>query len=195
MKNLKYITSALIVCSIIVFLAPPISAAQTTPTKTASPKTKAAPTAAAPTPAPAAAQPTNMTPSPQYGRNITLLEAKEVVAAAEAEAKRNNWSMVITIVEPNGAMVLMEKMDGAQYGSIDVAHKKAVTAANFRRPTSLFQEAVKTGNLNSIFTGAMALEGGELILKNGAIIGAIGVSGGSAPQDGVVAKAGAAAVP
>ncbi len=151
--------------------------------------------APAPSPAPPIAQALTPTPLPQYGRTITLSEAKIVAAAAEAEARKNNWSLVITIVEPNGAIVLSQKMDGAQYGSIDVANKKAITAAHFRRPTSLFQEAVKTGNLNSVFSGAMAIEGGEPIIKNGAIIGAIGVSGATAAQDGIAAKAGAAAVP
>jgi glc operon protein GlcG len=139
---------------------------------------------AAPPPAPAV--------HPAYSaRVITLAEAKSVVAAAEAEARKNGWSMVITVVESNGALVLCEKMDGAQYGSIEVAQKKAQTAVNFRRPTSYFQDAVKAGTLNAIFTGAMALEGGELLLVDGKIVGAIGVSGGSAPQDGVVARAAA----
>lgn len=130
---------------------------------------------------------------PTYAaRVITLAEAKSVAAAAEAEARKNGWSMVITVVESNGAVVLSEKMDGAQYGSIDVALNKAKTAANFRRPTSEFQNAVKAGTLNAIFTGATAIEGGELLLVDGRIVGALGVSGGSAPQDSVVARAAAA---
>ncbi|MCK5911747.1 MAG: heme-binding protein [Caulobacter sp.] len=132
-------------------------------------------------------------PHPAYsGRVITLAEAKSVVAAAEAEARKNGWSMVIAVVESNGAVVLSEKMDGAQYGSGEVALKKAHTAANFRRPTSEFQNAVKAGTLNAVFTGAMAIEGGELLLVDGKIVGAIGVSGGSAPEDGIVARAAAA---
>lgn len=170
--------------------------AQTAPApKATAPKAAAPKVNPAPTPPPPMAQAIAATPLPQYGRTITLSEAKIVAAAAEAEARKNNWSLVITIVEPNGAIVLSEKMDGAQYGSIDVASKKAITAAHFRRSTTLFQEAVKTGNLNSIFSGAMAIEGGEPIIKNGAIIGAIGVSGATAAQDGIAARAGAAAVP
>lgn len=142
--------------------------------------------ALAQTTAPAAAHPV------YAARVISLAEAKSVVAAAEAEARKNGWSMVITVVESNGAVVLSEKMDGAQYGSIDVALKKAQTAANFRRPTSYFQDAVKAGTLNAIFTGAMAIEGGELLLVDGKIVGALGVSGGSAPQDGIIARAAAA---
>ena len=105
---------------------------------------------------------------PTYAaRVITLAEAKSVVAAAEAEARKNGWSMVITVVESNGAVVLSEKMDGAQYGSIDGALKKAQTATNFRRPTSYFQDAVKAGTLNAIFTGALAIEGAGAWLPGG----------------------------
>lgn len=148
--------------------------------------------ASAPARAQTTAPPAPATNPAYSARVITLAEAKSVVAAAEAESRKNGWAMVITVVESNGAVVLSQKMDGAQYGSIEVALKKAQTAANFRRPTSYFQEAVKSGTLNAIFTGAMALEGGELLLVDGKIVGAIGVSGGSAAQDGVVARAAAA---
>ena len=143
---------------------------------------------AAPVPVPAAP------PAPPYGRSVTLAEAKTAVAAAEAEARKQGWSMVIVVVEPNGALVMSEKMDGSQYGSNDVARRKAETSANFRRPTSYFQEAVKGGTLNAIFSGAMAIEGGELLMIDGKIAGAIGASGGSGAQDGSVARAGAAAL-
>jgi uncharacterized protein GlcG (DUF336 family) len=134
-------------------------------------------------------------PVPAYSsRVITLAEAKTVVATAAAEARKNGWTMTFVVVESNGQPVLLEKMDGTQYGSTDVAMKKAQTAANFRRPTSVFQDAVKSGTLNAIFTGAMALEGGELLLADGKIVGAIGVSGGTSVQDGVVARAGQAAL-
>ncbi|ESQ76270.1 heme-binding protein [Asticcacaulis sp. AC402] len=146
---------------------------------------------------PAAAQ--TQTPAapvtyPPYGRIITLAEAKIAVAAAEAEARKNGWNVVVIVVEPTGALVAAEKMDGTQYGSIDVATGKAETAARFRRPTLAFQQAVRDGNLNSIFTGAMALEGGELLIIDGQVVGAIGVSGATAAQDGQIARAGAAAV-
>jgi uncharacterized protein GlcG (DUF336 family) len=133
-------------------------------------------------------------PAPPYGRSVTLAEAKIAVAAAEAEARKQGWSMVVVVVEPNGALVMSEKMDGAQYGSNDVARRKAETSASFRRPTSYFQEAVKGGTLNAIFTGALAIEGGELLIVDGKIAGAIGASGGSGAQDGLIARAGAAAL-
>jgi glc operon protein GlcG len=131
---------------------------------------------------------------PPYGRSVTLAEARVAVAAAQAEAVKNGWLMVITVVEPNGALVLSEKMDGAQYGSNDVARRKAETSASFRRPTVYFQDAVKGGTLNAIFTGALAIEGGELLIVDNRVVGAIGASGGSGAQDGVVARAGAAAL-
>ena len=143
---------------------------------------------AAPVPVPAAP------PAPPYGRSVTLAEAKTAVAAAEAEARKQGWFMVIVVVEPNGALVMSEKMDGAQYGSNDVARRKAETSASFRRPTSYFQDAVKGGTLNAIFTGALAIEGGELLIVDGKIVGAIGASGGSGAQDGSIARAGAAAL-
>ncbi|MBP2158449.1 MULTISPECIES: heme-binding protein [Asticcacaulis] len=131
---------------------------------------------------------------PPYGRTVTLAEARTAAAAAEAEALRNGWNMVITVVEPNGAMVLSQKMDGTQYGSNDVARRKAETAASFKRPTSYFQEAVKAGTLNSIFSGALAIEGGELLIVDNTVVGAIGVSGGTGAQDGQVARVAAAAI-
>ncbi|EGF90672.1 hypothetical protein ABI_37030 [Asticcacaulis biprosthecium C19] len=147
--------------------------------------------------APALAQTQTPAPTvtyPGYGRVINLAEAKTALAAAEAEARKNGWNVVVIVVEPTGALVAAEKMDGTQYGSIDVATGKAETAARFRRPTAAFQQAVKDGNLNSIFTGAMALEGGELLIIDGQVVGAIGVSGATAAQDGQVARAAAAAV-
>jgi uncharacterized protein GlcG (DUF336 family) len=144
--------------------------------------------------APAPAAPAAPPPAPPYGQPVTLAQAKIAAAAAEAEARKQGWSMVIVVVEPSGALVFSEKMDGAQYGSNDVARRKAETSASFRRPTSYFQEAVKGGTLNAIFTGALAIDGGELLIVDGKIAGAIGVSGGSGAQDGAVARVAAAAL-
>ena len=67
------------------------------------------------TPAPAPA------PPPEYGPAITLEQAKKVMAGAEAEAKKNKWAVVITIVDAGGQLVMMQRLDGAQWGSVDVA--------------------------------------------------------------------------
>jgi glc operon protein GlcG len=101
--------------------------------------------------------------------------------------------MVITVLDSGGNVVLMERMDGAQLGSIEVARDKAWSAVAFRRPTKVFEDLVGQGgpNLRLLkLSGASPIEGGIPIVVDGKIIGAVGVSGGSAPQDGQVAKAG-----
>ena len=144
----------------------------------------------APPPAPPAAPVVR----PPYGPTITLAQAKAAVTAAEAEARANGWTVVITIVEPNGAVVMSEKMDGTQYGSIEVSKGKATTAALFRRPSKEFAAGMATGNASALGLGVVPIEGGELILVDGKVIGAIGVSGATSAQDGQMARAGAAAV-
>lgn len=129
-----------------------------------------------------------------YGRNVTLKEAKAVAAAAEAEALNAGVAVSITVVEPNGQPVLVWKMDGASYSAPEVSRRKAETATAYRRPTKAFQDAVKGGNLNAISNGALAIEGGELLMVEGRIVGAVGVAGATPEQDGVLARAGAAAV-
>jgi glc operon protein GlcG len=134
-------------------------------------------------------------PTPPYGMPITLDQAKHVAAAAEAEARKNNWAMAIAIAEPSGALVYFLKMDNTQYGSIKIAPAKAETAALFRRPTKMFTDALQDGHLFFLtFEGLSAAPGGLPIIADGKLIGAIGVSGGAGHQDDVVAKAGADAI-
>ncbi|MFN3657712.1 MAG: GlcG/HbpS family heme-binding protein [Pseudolabrys sp.] len=140
--------------------------------------------------APAAAPP----PMPGVGAPLTLEQAKKIVAAAEAEAKKNNWAMVIAIVEPNGQLVYLQKADGTQYGSINVAIDKAVSSALFRRPTTAFEAGLKAGNTYLLtLRGANATPGGQPIVMGGKVVGGIGVSGATGAQDDQVAKAGLAA--
>ncbi|WP_269716717.1 GlcG/HbpS family heme-binding protein [Caulobacter sp. NIBR2454] len=129
-----------------------------------------------------------------YGAPISLTDARKVAAAAQAEAAANGWLVVTTIVEPNGQVVLSEKMDGTAYSALDVAGRKAVTSAHFKRPTLAFYDAVKGGTLNAIFAQAVAIEGGEPIVMGGKIVGALGVSGATPAQDGQIARAGVKAV-
>ncbi|MEA2936757.1 MAG: glc operon protein GlcG [Alphaproteobacteria bacterium] len=140
---------------------------------------------------PAAAPP----PPLPHGAPITLDQAKRIAAAAEAEARRNGWAMAVAVVEPSGALVYFQKMDDTQYGSIKIAQAKAMTAAQFRRPTKLFTEALEAGHLFFLtFEGLSGAPGGLPIVAQGKLIGAVGVSGGSGHQDDVVAKAGADAI-
>jgi glc operon protein GlcG len=135
-------------------------------------------------------------PNP-YGAAISLENAKKVAAPATAEAAKNNWSMAVAIVDPSGNLVYYEKMDNTQIGSANVAIDKARSAALFKRPTKTYQDALAAGGDGMRILrlqGAVPIEGGIPILVDGKIAGAIGVSGGTAPQDGQCAKAGADAI-
>jgi uncharacterized protein GlcG (DUF336 family) len=128
-------------------------------------------------------------------KGLTLAAAKKAMAAAEQTANQNNWAVVIAIVDEGGHLVQLSRIDNTQYGSIDVAIRKAQTAAAFKRPTKVFEEAIAGGRMALLgLEGALPLEGGVPITVDGKVIGAIGVSGVTAQQDGVVAKAGADAV-
>jgi uncharacterized protein GlcG (DUF336 family) len=129
-----------------------------------------------------------------YGPAITLEQAKDVMAGAEAEAARNNGPVVIAIVDPGGNLVMLQRLDNAQFGSLEVARQKAWSAAAFRRPTKVFQDAIAGGGANLRLLrleGASPLEGGIPIAVDGQIIGAIGVSGVTSEQDAQIAQAGA----
>jgi uncharacterized protein GlcG (DUF336 family) len=132
-------------------------------------------------------------PPPPYGAPITLDQAKKVLAGAEAEARKNSWNVVISIVDTGGQLVAMQRLDNTQFGSIDVARDKAYSAVAFRRPTKAFQDAVAQGgeNLRILKIGAASpLEGGIPIVLDGKIIGAVGVSGVTSQQDAQIARAG-----
>lgn len=136
-------------------------------------------------------------PAPSYGPNIGLEAAQKVLAAATAEAKKNAWNVVITIVDNGGHPVLLQRLDDTQVGSVEVALQKAKSAAGFRRSTKVFQDAVAGGGAGLrilSLPGAMPVEGGLPIVVGGKIVGAIGVSGVTSEQDGVIAAAGVAAV-
>jgi glc operon protein GlcG len=144
----------------------------------------------------AAQQPTPPTPPPTtpYGSPIGLEAAKKVMATAEAEAAKNNWTMAIVILDSTGHIVMLHKLDNTQYGSIRVAEDKAHTALDFRRPSKTFEDLVAQGGIGLRtlgLRGATPLEGGVPIVADGKIIGAVGVSGGTSQQDGQVAKAAA----
>jgi len=126
------------------------------------------------------------------GTPITLDHAKQVASAAVAEAKKRNWKMAVTIVEPTGDLVYFEKLDGTQYASVVISQGKARASAMFRRQTKVFQDLINGGQPYLLsLPGVVASEGGIPLVENGKLIGAIGVSGGTSAQDGVVAKVGA----
>jgi glc operon protein GlcG len=135
-------------------------------------------------------------PNP-YGPPINLEAAKKAAASAIAEARKNNWSMAVAILDIGGDLVYFEKMDGTQTGSVRVAIGKARSAALYKRPTKAWQDVVTGGGAGLRILGlegAVPIEGGLPLLMEDKIVGAIGVSGGTAAQDGQVATAGAQAV-
>ena len=143
---------------------------------------------------PAGAQQPPPPPTTPYGPPIGLEAAKKAMAAAEAEAVKNNWPMAIVILDSTGHIVMLHRLDNTQYGSIRVAQDKAQTALDFRRPSKVFEDLVAQGGIGMRtlgLRGATPLEGGVPIIADSKIIGAVGVSGATAQQDGQVAKIGA----
>lgn len=133
-----------------------------------------------------------------YSNRFNLADARRVVDAAEEEATRYGWPMVIAVVDSGGHLVLQQRLDGAQLGSIDVARQKAETAVLFRRPTRVFEDALAQGGLHLRLLGMnnlVPLDGGIPLIRDGAVVGAIGVSGMRSDQDAQVAQAGADALP
>ena len=129
-------------------------------------------------------------------RALTLEIAKQMSAAAEAFAVRNNWNVVIAIVDDGGRLMHLVRRDGTQYASIEVAQDKARTAIAFRRPTKAFEDAIAGGRTAILgLNGATPVEGGLPIVVDGEMLGAIGVSGVQSNQDAQVAQAGLDALP
>ena len=124
---------------------------------------------------------------------ITLSAAKTMVAAAQAEARKNNWNVTVAVVDAAGELIALERMDGAALTTVAVATGKARTAARFRRETRLLDSAVTAGRIQTLaFEGVVPIEGGVPVLHNGVVIGAVGVSGATSVQDAQMAKAGIA---
>jgi glc operon protein GlcG len=131
-----------------------------------------------------------------YGPPISLDRAQAVINAAVAEAKKRNWKMNVAVADSGGNLVAFQRMDGAMLASIQIAEHKAKAGATFRRPTKVFEDGINLMHLNYLlaFDGVIASRGGIPLIDRGAIIGAIGCSGGTDSQDEVVAEAGAALV-
>jgi uncharacterized protein GlcG (DUF336 family) len=133
----------------------------------------------------------NLVVTGSYGPAVTLEQAKKIAVGATAEASKNNWRVVIAIVDTHGFLKYYEMMDDTQTASATVAIDKARTAAMFRRPTKMFEDAVAGGRNALLGMGGMTpIEGGLPIVANGKVIGAVGVSGLTSPQDAQVAQAG-----
>jgi glc operon protein GlcG len=125
-------------------------------------------------------------------RTLTLEAARVALAASEAEAVKNGWRVVIAVVDDGGHPILLARLDGAQWSSISTAVEKARAASAWKRPTRLLEESVNNGRTAflSINQGMALLQGGVPIEIEGAVLGAVGVSGVKASDDEIVALAG-----
>jgi uncharacterized protein GlcG (DUF336 family) len=152
-----------------------------------------APAAAPPAPAPAGGTPDAIPFDIPYGQSIGLEKAKQVMAAAEAEAKKRNWKMNIAVVDTNGEPVMFERMEGAQIASGTVAIGKARTSARFRRESRAFYNVMEAGHsyVGTLDPTLVASPGGFPLVENGKLIGAVGCSGGTGDQDAATCKVGA----
>jgi glc operon protein GlcG len=126
---------------------------------------------------------------------LSLDDAKRVAAAARVEAEKNGWAVVIAVVDDGGHLMYLERLDGCQKASSRIAEKKARTAILFKRPSKAIEDVVMEGRSVMMgLPGAVPLEGGVPLVKDGGFLGAIGVSGVQSFQDGVIARAGVAAL-
>lgn len=124
-------------------------------------------------------------------KTLSLAAAKKMAVAAEAEATKNNWSMVISILDDGGNLLLLERMDGTQLGSIEVSQGKARTALQFKRPSKAFQDLIDKDQQHLITLGHITgVQGGLPIMAEGKVVGSIGASGGTSAQDEQCAQAG-----
>jgi uncharacterized protein GlcG (DUF336 family) len=124
-----------------------------------------------------------------YSNALNLETARKCIAAAEAEAKKNNWNMAISVVDDGGHLMAFARMDNTQIASVRISIAKARTANNFRRPTKVWEDRAATNVSVLGLPGVITSEGGLPLVLDGKIIGAVGASGGTSPQDGVTSKA------
>lgn len=120
---------------------------------------------------------------------ITLEGAKRMMAAAEAEATKNNWNVAIAILDAGGHLLIFQRLDGTQAGSVKIALGKATTALNFRRPTKMIEDLAATRPAFLALDGITPLQGGLPVIIDDQVIGAVGVSGVKSNEDEQVAQA------
>jgi glc operon protein GlcG len=126
---------------------------------------------------------------------LTLEDAKRVAEAAQAEAARNDWNVAIAVVDDGGHLMYLQRSHQTQFGSVETAIAKAHAAAAFHRPTKASEDAVLSGRLIHLaLPGVIPAEGGVPLLRDGVVIGGLGISGVRAFQDGQIAAAGVLAL-
>lgn len=127
---------------------------------------------------------------------LTLDDVKKIAAAAEAEAKANNWAVVIAIVDDGGHLMWLQRLDGVAPVSAHIAPAKAATAALGKRESKIYEDLINNGRYSFLSTPLIEgmLEGGVPIFVDGHCVGAVGVSGVKSQEDAQIAKAGIAAL-
>jgi len=123
-------------------------------------------------------------------KQLTLDDVKRIAQGAEAEALKNNWAVSIAISDAGGHLLWLQRLDGAPTMSAMVAPDKARTSALSGKPSKVFEDMVNNGRTAGLAMPISTLEGGEPILIDGALIGAVGVSGVKASEDAQIAQAG-----
>lgn len=127
---------------------------------------------------------------------LTLDDVKIIAAAAEAEAKQNNWQVVIAIVDDGGHLMWLQRLDGVAPISVHIAPAKAATAALGKRESKIYEDIINNGRISFLSAPYLegVLEGGVPIMVDGHCVGAVGVSGVKSAEDAQIAKAGIAAL-
>jgi uncharacterized protein GlcG (DUF336 family) len=122
---------------------------------------------------------------------LTLEDAKRIATAAEAEAQKNGWKVVVAVVDDGGHLLYLQRSHETQWGSVETAIMKANAAVAFQRPTKSSEDAVLSGRLIHLaLPGVIPAEGGVPLFRDDIVIGGLGISGVRSVQDGQVAAAG-----
>ena len=125
---------------------------------------------------------------------LTLDDCKKIIAACEAEARRNKWDVVIAILDDGGHLLMLERMDGATPANAEIAVQKGRSAAISRRSTKIWEDRIKDGRLSMLKMPVLPVQGGIPIMYQGECVGGIGVSGVQSHEDEQIAQAGANAL-
>ena len=127
---------------------------------------------------------------------LDLADIKAIAAACEAEALKNNWAVTIAVVDDGGHLLWLQRLDGAAPISAHIAPAKANTAAVGRRESKVYEEMINGGRVSFLSAPDLKglLEGGVPIVKDGQVLGAVGVSGVKSTEDAQIARAGMAAI-
>ena len=125
---------------------------------------------------------------------LTLDDCKKMSVACETEARKNNWNVVIAILDDGGHLLMLQRMDGATPANAEIAMQKGRSAAVSRRSTKMWEDRIKDGRLSMLKMPVLPIQGGIPVMYQGECVGGIGVSGVQSHEDEQIAQAGADAL-